>query len=106
MSRLCDEGEKIARKILEEAGTALADLATYALKRLAHISEVIVYGSVLLKEKLVCDTFAFELKRTYPDVEIHRPRYRAAAGAIILLAGELGLDLDSDSLPRAESVLG
>ncbi|ADL07123.1 N-acetylglucosamine kinase [Thermosediminibacter oceani] len=104
VSKLCDEGERIARQILEEAGTALSELVSCALKRFVYISDVIVSGSILLKEKLVYDTFAFELKRTCPKVKIRRPRYRATAGALILLAGELGIELDSNLLPGAETL--
>ncbi|KXG78436.1 Glucosamine kinase GspK [Fervidicola ferrireducens] len=105
VGRLGDEGEKTALKILKEAGKSLAEIANCAIKRLGDTC-VFVSGSVLLKEKLVYDSFALELGRANPGVKINRPKYKAVAGALILLGRELDMKLDLSHIqavrPRLE----
>lgn len=94
VSHLASWGERAAAKILEEAGRSLAEIAKGVINKLGELCDIYGSGSVLLKEELVYESFVRELYKTYPGLKISRPMYRAAAGALILLGGELGVKLD------------
>lgn len=81
--RCAQEGDAVARELLEGAGQELAASARAVLESL-EIARVAVSGGVLSRDTPVRAAFEDALRQTVPDVQVQEPQYDAAIGAALL----------------------
>lgn len=84
-------GDAIARDLLQHAGRELALSARAVLQKL-HLSRIAVVGGVLENALSVRIAFESKLSEFIPDVEVVAPQYDAAIGAALLVTNGAGFE--------------
>lgn len=94
VAECADKGDAVARKILADAGEKLGKYAVSLLSRLGEKDRKVgMYGSVLVKNAAVRETFVKTVKKSFPEAEISVPEIPPEIGAVYFAADRLGLDL-------------
>lgn len=101
--RAAEEGDRAARRVLEEAAGELVELVTDAAK-LADLSAtkfpVVPMGGALLGGGTFAETFYRTLAAAAPDSHVVRPRRTPAEGAVLLALKAVGEE--GAGRPRAD----
>jgi len=85
------EGDKVSLRILERAAEYLAELGAIAAG-FAGVSAIAVYGSVLLRDRIVRECFERSFRRRVPGGVVAEPQLPPVGGAVILAMMEDGIE--------------
>jgi N-acetylglucosamine kinase-like BadF-type ATPase len=91
--RSAEAGDEVARNIFRQAGEALAESVTAALRQLSPTDapQTVSYqGAVLTACSLVRERLSEILRQQFPGINIVRPRFAAVFGAYLLGCKALG----------------
>ena len=90
-----ERGDGVAADILNRAGVSLGKYAVSLLKRLPESGRKVgTYGSVLVNNKKVRESFISTVKSVFPNAAIEIPKYPPEIGAAIYALDMLGIKSD------------
>jgi N-acetylglucosamine kinase-like BadF-type ATPase len=100
-----DQGDQVALSVLEQAGTALADVAAAAARLLwsssvPHGLPIATCGGVWKAGTVLRQPFERALRRQLPDPTITTPAMSPIAGALLLAMWADGLTLETERVQR------
>mgnify|MGYP000362531495 CR=1 FL=1 len=102
VARAAEEGDEVARRILNEAGEELASLAIAALRRLRikSTARVGAVGGVFKSGSWLWRPFTSKITSEFPKAKIVGPIYggQPAAGAVFLAALKRGVRMSEEAL--------
>lgn len=95
VAALADEGDAVARAIIDEAGAHLARLAVAAADRLGlrGASVPVATAGGIFRVRRLRDSFVREVARAWPAARSVWPRFDSAIGALLLAYRQAGIDL-------------
>ncbi len=95
-NEIAETGDEVAAKILESAGSELAECVAAAVVQLggSERMKVSYEGSVITSCKLMRDSFCKYLASRLPSVTVVAPQFSPVVGAYLLGRAKLGLDND------------
>ena len=95
-NEIAETDDQVARKILESAGSELAECVAAAVVQIggSERMKVSYEGSVITSCKLMRDSFCKYLGSQLPSVTVIAPRFSPVIGAYLLGRAKLGLDND------------
>lgn len=104
-----DDGDVTARRIVDDAGRALAQLATAGVQRMAtagRVSGVATLGGLFEHAPMLQGAFRAHFTQSTPDVWVVAPRFDARGGAAIMALREAGIMPDEAVLARLHDTVG
>jgi N-acetylglucosamine kinase len=95
-NEIAEAGDEVARRILETAGSELAECVAAAAVQLggSERMKVSYEGSVITSCKLMRDSFCKYLATQLPSATVVAPQFSPVVGAYLLGRAKLGLDND------------
>jgi N-acetylglucosamine kinase-like BadF-type ATPase len=108
VAKAAADGDRIARKILHDAGTSIAEMAVGIARQLFQPDEPVnIYytGGVFNIGEPIFSAMRDVLNGAIPHWTLHDPRFQPAVGGLILAARGLGIDTDEAWLAQIEATM-
>lgn len=99
------EGDRVAARILKQAGEELGTSVVAVIKNLKMEKEkfeIAMTGGVFKAKELILQGFKERVKRVAPKARFIKPRFEPAIGAIFLGLQEIGVEIDEEILKRVD----
>lgn len=108
VAKAAGEGDKVAKRILNEAGRELGLAAKAVIKKLRMENDefdLAVTGGVFKAGEMVLNPFKKIIKKVAPKCRIICPKFEPVIGAILLALKEINVKIDSKVLKNIELTL-
>ncbi len=101
VTKVAEEGDKVAQKILQDAASSLAESVIAVAKKLARFDLPVSFtGGVFRLTPKMPDLFREALSRQLPNAQIQEPQLPPHLGAALLAAKQIGWEIDKQWLDR------
>jgi N-acetylglucosamine kinase-like BadF-type ATPase len=107
VSKAAQEGDKVAKEILTDAGRELAALAESLALKLGIANQKITVGAVggVWKSRIVWEVFKRELKKKLPRVLFRGPVEFPVVGSLIMAMRKKGIKVSEKNVAEFERAI-